>query len=157
VTEETARTAGTAVPSVINEMWGALYDRDWDRLRTCFSDDAIYYDVPVGAAAAARGPADIESRIRLGFDPLSAIWHHSVTSVASGDVVMTEHIEVWEFPSGERVELPFASVQHVRDGRITLWKDYWNQATLMDGAPPWWHDRLAQSDLSWIFDATGIA
>jgi limonene-1,2-epoxide hydrolase len=145
------------VPAVIGDMWSALYEPDWPRLRECFSDDAIYYDVPVGAFAAARGPADIEARIRLGFDPLSSISHHSVTSVAAGDVVMTEHIEVWEFPTGERVELPFVSVQHVHDERITLWKDYWNQPTLMDGAPQWWHERLAAADLSWIFDATGIA
>jgi len=145
------------VPSVIAEMWDALYERDWPRLQKCFSDDAIYYDVPVGPGAAARGPADIEARIRLGFDPLSGISHHSVTSVANDGVVMTEHIEVWEFPTGERAELPFVSVQHVEDGRITLWKDYWNQPTLMDAAPQWWHERLAESDLAWLFDATGIA
>jgi ketosteroid isomerase-like protein len=145
------------VPAVIGEMWDALYARDWDRLDQCFSDDAIYYDVPVGAFAAARGPKDIEARIRLGFDPLSSISHHSVTTVTTGDVTMTEHIEVWEFPTGERVELPFVSVQHVSDRRIALWKDYWNQPTLMDGAPQWWHDHLAESDLAWIFDATGLA
>jgi limonene-1,2-epoxide hydrolase len=145
------------VLAVVSEMWEALYDRDWERLGKCFSDDAIYYDVPVGAAAAARGPKDIEARIRLGFDPLSAIGHHSVTTVAEGDIAMTEHIEVWEFPTGERVELPFVSVQNVEDGRITLWKDYWNQPTLMDSAPQWWHERLASSDLTWLFDATGIA
>jgi ketosteroid isomerase-like protein len=145
------------VRAVIDEMWDALYARDWDRLRDCFTDETIYYDVPVGAAAAARGPKDIEARIRLGFEPLSAISHHSVTTVFDNGVSMMEHIEVWEFPTGERVELPFVSVQHVRDGRITLWKDYWNQATLMDAAPQWWHERLAESDLSWVFDATGIA
>ena len=79
-----------------------------------------------------------------------------MTDALAGDgVVMTEHIEVWEFPTGERVELPFVSVQHVEDGHISLWKDYWNQPTLMDAAPQWWHERLAESDLSWIFDATG--
>jgi ketosteroid isomerase-like protein len=149
--------SGADVPAVVTEMWDALYERDWGRLGKCFSDDAIYYDVPVGPGAAARGPDNIEARIRLGFDLLENIWHHSVTTVVTGDVVMTEHIEVWEFPTGEQVELPFVSVQHVRDGLITLWKDYWNQPTLMDGAPQWWHERLAESDLSWLFDATGIA
>jgi ketosteroid isomerase-like protein len=145
------------ITGVITEMWDALYDRDWERLGKCFSEDTIYYDVPVGAGAAARGPKDIEARIRLGFDPLSDISHHSVTTVVDGDVAMTEHIEVWEFPTGERIELPFVSVQHVHDGQITLWKDYWDQATLMDGAPQWWHQRLAEADLSWVFDATDIA
>ena len=144
------------VPAVIGEMWDALYDRDWERLGECFSDDAIYYDVPVGPAAAARGPKDIEARIRLGFEPLSAISHHSVTSVAGNGVVMTEHIEVWEFPTGERVELPFVSVQHVSDGRITLWKDYWDMGALTNYAPPSWLEDFANADMSWIFDATGL-
>ena len=142
---------------VIDDMWSSLYARDWERFKACFTDDAIYYDVPVGPAAAARGPDSIEARIRLGFDPLESVHDESVTWLRDGDVVMTEHVEVWVWPTGERAELPFVSVQHVRDGKISLWKDYWNQPTLMDAAPQWWHERLATADLSWIFDATGIA
>jgi hypothetical protein len=45
----------------------------------------------------------------------------------------------------------------VRQGKIVLWKDYWDQQTLMAAAPLWWHERLATADLSWVFDATGLA
>ena len=69
---------------------------------------------------------------------------------ANDDVVITEHQEDWFFPTGEVVELPFVSVQHVSDGIITLWKDYWDFGTLMNGAPPWWHERLAEADLWWV-------
>ena len=140
---------------VASTFWDALYARDWDGIRACFTDDAIYYDVPVGAAAAARGPKDIEARLRVGIEPLEAFSHRDVTIVSSGSVVMTEHVEVWDFPTGERTELPFVSVLHVHDdGLITLWKDYWNQPTLMDAAPAWWHERLAAADLSWVYDAS---
>src|SRR5262245_24290528 len=127
---------------VAEAFWDALYARDWERVRSSFSDDAIYYDVPVGPAAAAKGPNDIEARLRLGIEPLRGYSHRDVTIIASGDRVITEQVEVWEFKTGERAELPFVSVQHVRDGLITLWKDYWNQPTLMDAAPQWWHERL---------------
>ena len=46
------------------------------------------------------------------------------------------------------------SVMVVQDDVITLWKDYWDFATLMDAAPAAWHDRLANADLSWVYDAT---
>ena len=136
--------------------WEALYRRDWPRIRTYFDADSIYYDVPVGPAAAARGPASIEARLRLGLDRLKAYSHTPGVVVAEGELVVTEHAETWEWETGETVTLPFVSVQRVRDGTIVLWKDYWDQQTLMDAAPRSWHDRLDQADLSWVFDATGI-
>jgi limonene-1,2-epoxide hydrolase len=137
--------------------WQALYDRDWPRVNAFFTDESIYYDVPVGPAAAAKGPASIEARLRLGLDLLAGYEHRPGVVVAEGNVVMTEHVEVWRWDSGETVALPFVSVQHVDGEHIVVWKDYWNQQTLMDAAPASWHERLATADLSWVFDATGIA
>ena len=44
----------------------------------------------------------------------------------------------------------------MENGRITLWRDYWDMATLADSAPPNWVQNLMTSDMSWIFDATGL-
>ena len=147
----------SAARDVTTAFWDALYDRDWERLKTFFADDSIYYDVPVGPTAAARGPESIEARLRLGIEPLTRYDHQPGVVVADGDVVVTEHVELWGWETGESVALPFVSVQTVRDGKIRLWKDYWDQQTLMAAAPPWWHERLATADLSWIYDATGVA
>jgi limonene-1,2-epoxide hydrolase len=136
--------------------WEALYARDWDAIASFFDEDSIYFDVPVGPGAAGRGPASIVARLRLGIEPLSGYDHRPGVVVASDDVVVTEHVEIWHWETGESVALPFVSVQHVRDGVITLWKDYWDQQTLMAAAPAWWHERLATADLSWIFDATNL-
>ena len=38
----------------------------------------------------------------------------------------------------------FVSVMELRDGKITRWWDYFNLATLLDAAPPWWLDHIAQ-------------
>ena len=32
----------------------------------------------------------------------------------------------------------------IRDGKIALWRDYWDMNTLMSGAPQWWIERLAE-------------
>ena len=43
---------------------------------------------------------------------------------------------------GMRAELPFVSMQEVRDGVIVRWWDYWDLATLMNVAPPWWVEHI---------------
>ena len=136
--------------AVVSAFWAALYDRDWERISGFFTPETLYYDVPTGASAAARGPAAIEARLRLGIEPLERYEHHLRQMAANDDAVITEHQEDWYFPTGEVVELPFVSVQHVSDGAITLWKDYWDFGTLMNGAPAWWHERLAAADLWWV-------
>ncbi len=142
---------------VVAAFWDALYSRDWNRIRSFFSSDSIYYDVPTGPATAAKGPDGIEARLRLGLETLSGYEHAVGVVVSEGDIVVTEHAETWHWPSGESVTLPFVSVQHVTGGQIILWKDYWDYQTLMNAAPADWQERLASADLSWIFDATGIA
>jgi limonene-1,2-epoxide hydrolase len=137
--------------------WPTLYSRDWDRIAIFFDDESVYWDVPVGPTAAAKGAAGIVARVRLGFEDLAGIEESDVLRrVASGDTVITEHAETWRWSSGESVTLPFVSVQVVQDGVIRLWKDYWDNATLMSAAPAAWHERLATADLSWVFDASGV-
>ncbi|WP_081438067.1 nuclear transport factor 2 family protein [Pseudofrankia asymbiotica] len=136
--------------------WDALYARDWPRVRSFFGPESIYYDVPTTPAAAARGPESIEARLRLALAGLSEYSHGDSRVVAEGDLVVTEHEEHWGWPTGEKVTLPFVSIQRVVDGVIVLWRDYWDLNTLMAAAPPGWQESMAAGDLSWVFDATGL-
>lgn len=124
------------------------------------ADDGSYPDVPYGPTLAARGPADIIARIKIGFEPLSDHRNHDGLLVVDGDDVIYEHSERWEWPTGEVAVLPFVTVHHVRDGAITWWKDYWDSATLVRRPsstvrlrPPM--ADLAAADTIWVFDATG--
>ena len=138
--------------------WAALYERDWERIRSFFGPESIYYDVPTGPSSAGMGPDSIEARLRLGLEGLVGYEHHpGVVAEGTGGVVVTEHTEVWTWATGETVALPFVSVQHVHDGVILLWKDYWDFQTLMGAAPAAWHERLDTADLSWVVDVTGRA
>jgi limonene-1,2-epoxide hydrolase len=143
--------------AVARALWSALSRRDWDAVAALLSEDAIYYDVPIGPASAAKGPVGIVARLRLGLGPLAAYENVERAIAATGDVVMVEHEETWHWPTGESAVLPFVTVHRVVDGRVVLWKDYWNYATLIDGAPPGWQESLLAGDLSWVFDATGLA
>ena len=143
---------------VVEAMWAAVYDRDWARLAGFLTDESIYYDVPTGPTTAARGPEGIIARLRLGLDELVGYSHVPGAVAATGETVMVEHAETWTWATGETVTLPFVTVHRVVDGKVLVWKDYWNYETLRSGAPADWEERLFAADVSgWLFDATGIA
>ena len=47
-------------------------------------------------------------------------------------------------------------VHKVVDGKVTVWKDYWDMNSLVSFAPPNHFDNLANADTSWIFDASAL-
>lgn len=140
--------------ALVGQFWKALYARDWDAIASFFGPDSVYWDVPVGPSAAGKGPASIVARLQLGLEGLAGYEHHDGPVIAQGRYVVTEHREVWHWPTGETASLPFTSVMEVEGDTIVLWKDYWDYGTLMNAAPAVWHERLATADLSWIYDAT---
>jgi ketosteroid isomerase-like protein len=133
-------TAGNR--ELVERMWVDLYGRDFDAVGAYFADDGEYTDMPTPADDVARGPEQIAARLRLGLEPLSSISHDVQTIVCEGDTIVTEHVEHWEWPTGERASLPFVSVQQIRDGKFIRWWDYWDLATLMNNAPAWWVEHI---------------
>jgi len=127
---------------LVEDFWADLYRRDFDAVGARFAPDGEYTDMPTPAEDVARGPEQIAARLRLGLGPLSAISHDVRLIVCEGDTAVTEHVEHWEWPSGERASLPFVSVQQVRDGMFVRWWDYWDLGTLMGNAPAWWVEHI---------------
>jgi hypothetical protein len=70
--------------------------------------------------------------------PTSKMVHQPGNVLAEGDVVITEHKEVWHFPTGEVIVHPFTSVMEIRNGKICRWHDYSHLGNLLDNAPQWW-------------------
>ena len=145
-----------SVEKTVLGMWHALSDSDWDKLKTFIADDCIYVDMPVGLAAAARGPEDIVKRLKVGLESLAGYENHDGLLVSNGVDAMYEHSETWNWVTGESTVLQFVTVHKVRDDKITLWKDYWDFGGLLNNAPADWMDELAKADTSWMFDATGL-
>ncbi len=128
----------------VRSFWQALYARDWAVIAGFFGDDSQYTDVPSPADDVARGADQIVARLRLGLERISAYEHDLLLVVAEGDAVVTEHTETWHWHTGEQVALPFVSVQELRRGTIVRWWDYWDMQTLMNAAPDWWIEHVAQ-------------
>ena len=94
-----------SVEDTVLGMWKALSARDWESLKTFLSDDCIYLDMPVGPAAAARGPDDIVKRLKIGLEPLASYENFSGLMVDNGIDVMYEHHEEWHWATGESATL----------------------------------------------------
>ncbi|MDQ1454851.1 MAG: hypothetical protein QOH28_471 [Actinomycetota bacterium] len=127
---------------LVEKLWADLYRRDFDAVGAAFADDGVYTAVPTPVDDVARGPAQIAARLRLGLEPLSSISHDVLALIAEDNMVVTEHVEHWEWPTGERASLPFVSMHEARDGKLVRWWDYWDLATLMNSAPAWWVEHI---------------
>jgi len=144
------------VDDTVLGLWQALSRRDWDAVKTFLSDDCVYVDMPVGPTLAARGPDDIVKRLKVGLEPLAGYENHDGVLVSNGSDAMYEHSETWRWNSGETAVLQFVTVHRVENGKVTVWKDYWDMGSMTAQAPPTWLEDLGTADTSWIFDATGL-
>ena len=127
--------------AVVAQLYDALYRKDADGVGGFFADDGVYTDVGSPADDVAVGPAQVAARIRPVFDGVE-LSDKDRRTYADGDVVVTEHVEMWRWRTGERVEFQLASVHEFRDGKIVRWLDYWDLATLMNAAPAWWVEQI---------------
>jgi len=127
---------------VVERYWDAHFRREWDAMATFYAPTCHYTDVGLDPTGAT-GPEEIILRLRLGIEPLSGYFHFPKHSVAEGDLVVTEHMEQWQFESGEVIDHPFTSVMEVRGGLIARWHDYSHLGNLLDQAPKSWLDHIA--------------
>ncbi len=144
-----------AVEDVVLGLWQALSRRDWAAVRKFLSVDCLYVDMPV-PTLSARGPENIVKRLKMGLEPLADYRNHDGVLVSNGSDVLYEHSETWTFSSGEQGVLRFVTVHRVVDGKVTVWKDYWDMNSLISFAPPSHFEALANGDTSWVFDATAL-
>jgi hypothetical protein len=145
-----------SVENTVLGLWNALSARDWETLKMFLSDDCIYADMPVGPTLAARGPDYIVKRLKVGLEPLASYVNHDGLLVSNCSDVMYEHSETWGWHTGEIAVLRFVTVHKVVDGKVTIWKDYWDLGGLTAHAPSTWMEDFASADTSWVFDATGL-
>jgi len=129
---------------LIEGFWDDLYRQDFVAMGSRFDPRGEYTDIVTPEDDVARGPAEITARLRLAFDKLSKLYDERRHLVAGERVVMTEHVEHWEWPSGESMALDVASVHEIRDGKIVRWWDYWDMNVLTSAAPQWWFDHVLQ-------------
>ena len=110
---------------------------DFQAVASHCTDDCAYEDVPFDAATAI-GPEAVRAKLEMGLGMLERLPTTIHELVGDGDTLTVERTEVWHHRSGERATLKVAAVFKFRDGKITLWRDYWDAKTLFAQQPASW-------------------
>jgi len=102
--------------------------KDYESGTSMVSDDCEYTNpAPFGTV---HGPAGIRGVLEPFFSPTlenQFVWKHTAVE---GATVFVERVDRHHLPDGW-VELPVTGVFEVRDGRITIWRDYFDVTTIL--------------------------
>ena len=108
---------------VVTALIRACERRDLDAVVALVSDDIEYDNVPIGKV---HGPEGVRSVLSGGVTQAASEVEWVVhRQVASGDTVMNERTDRF-LVDGRWIEIPIAAVFEVTDGRISLWRDYFD-------------------------------
>jgi limonene-1,2-epoxide hydrolase len=121
----------------LRQLFADLDRLDFDAVASRCADDCVYEDVPY-AEATVVGSEAIRAKLALGLGMLERIPTTIHELVEDGDTILVERTEVWHHRTGERATLRVAAVFKFRDGRLTLWRDYWDARTLFAQQPASW-------------------
>lgn len=106
---------------IVDEFIRRVVAVDLDGACELVSDDVEYDNVPMGKN---HGPAEMKAFLSSmsRFKEVQFVVHRQT---ATGNIVMNERSD--RFDLGDRwVDLPVAGVFEVDDGKITLWRDYFD-------------------------------
>jgi len=113
--------------TIIREFIKAWSKLDAKELASYFTDDGIYHNMPI---QPVQGRDNIESFIAGFLANWTATTWEIVSIIADGDFVVAERVDKTKV--GEKsVDLPCVGVFELEDGKIKLWRDYFDLDTYM--------------------------
>ena len=97
-------------------------------LAAFFSDDAVYHNIPLAPVTGRQAiENNIATFIRPGAPGIESLALRLINVVAEGPIVMTERVDVFKVPS-KSFELQVMGTFEVSDGKISAWRDYFDQS-----------------------------
>jgi limonene-1,2-epoxide hydrolase len=100
--------------------------RDYDKALPLLAEDVEYQNMPLPAVRGRQAVKDTLEALMALTTESEWVVHRQL---AEGDLVMNERTDRFMM-NGRWVELPVAGVFVVRDGVITLWRDYFDLPTI---------------------------
>jgi limonene-1,2-epoxide hydrolase len=102
--------------------------RDYDAAMELLADDIEYQNMPL---PAVHGKAAVRETLEALLAMCTGSEWVVHRELADGGLVMNERTDRFLL-KGEWVDLPVAGVFEVQDGRIELWRDYFDLPTIMN-------------------------
>jgi len=110
----------------------ALERKDFDAAIALVGDECEYDNVPMGKV---HGPDEIRSLLEPMLGAASTVEWIVYRQASEGPVVFNERLDRFEMPTGW-IDMPVTGVWEVHDGKITLWRDYFDLRTYQQQATP---------------------
>ena len=111
---------------VVSALVRACEARDLDAVVALCADDIEYDNVPIGKVFGHEGVRKVLSGgVTEAATQVEWVVHRQVSS---GSTVMNERTDRF-LVAGRWMEIPIAAVFEVRDGRVSLWRDYFDLET----------------------------
>jgi limonene-1,2-epoxide hydrolase len=102
--------------------WSSL---DADKLADYFTEDGTYYNMPIA-------PVTGKDNVRKFIAGFIANWSETqwdlLNIAAAGDIVIAERLDRTQTAAGD-VDLPCVGVFEMSDGKIRIWRDYFDMTT----------------------------
>jgi limonene-1,2-epoxide hydrolase len=113
---------------IVDEFIARVVRMDLDAACELVSDDVEYDNVPIGKVYGPDGIKGVLGQMVGSLDEVEWVIHRQV---AAGGLVLNERTDRFGM-NGKWMDLPVAGVFEVHDGRITLWRDYFDMTTFTD-------------------------
>ena len=114
-----SQTPGELVTALIR----ANEARDVDALLAVLADDARYENVPMSVLT---GHDEIRSMLEGFLASAKEIAWEVLHQVEQGNLVMNERVDRFVMADGKKIELRVAGVFEIRDGKVAVWRDYFD-------------------------------
>lgn len=111
--------------SVIEALVATFNRKDVEAVMAFFTPDAVYHNMPM---APVSGLEAIRGVIEMFTSPAEIIDWQIVEMAENGPVVFAERLDRFVM-NGKTVDLPCAGVFHLDEGKIRLWRDYFDMQT----------------------------
>jgi len=116
---------------VVHAFLKAMETLDYDTALPYIAETCEYENMPMGKV---HGPAGVRSVLEPFFAPTLENEFKILRELAQGPLVFVERLDRHRIAKGW-VELPVNGVFEVHDGKITLWRDYFDAATITSKWP----------------------
>lgn len=111
--------------TIIREFVAAWSNLDADELASYFTDDGVYYNMPSQPIA---GRDNVRAFISGFMGPWESTDWEILNIMAEGNIVMVERMD-HTVAAGQNIELPCFGIFEMENGKIKVWRDYFNLAT----------------------------
>ncbi len=105
--------------------WSTL---DVEKITSFFTEDGTYHNIPASAVTGRENVAEFIKAFAANWT--STDWE-IITLIEEGDVVVAERVDKTDIEGDKHVDLPCLGIFEMKDGKIHVWRDYFDLGTYM--------------------------